>query len=282
MISTCWRLCLIYSETLSFSKVRRRGRPQTKGVLREHERDHLDPADGLHLLRLLHLLDHLHWQVRTTLLVMQITRAVIIPWPPALAGCWSCRLLEQLLVSWPPAQCNAGGQETLYRQVAPSCLLDCSTQLAVFLDKYKEHSREICYLLTRSEKLQSKDHLVDQSAITGRDEPSRWLRQTQPLSSSPLIVGRTMLHLLWTTPGRGGSCSTGSPPPPSPRPPPSPPHSLSALPYALTLGLVFVVRTKADDQHAFPNLLIYRMTLREGLKEVGLLVLGTFRTWYFW
>ena len=120
------------------------------------------------------------------------------------------------------------------------------------------------------------------SSITGRDEPSRWLLQTHPLSLSPPIVGSTMLHPLWTTRGRGGSCSTGSPPPPSPRPPPSPPHSPSALPYVLTLGLVFVVRTKADDQHAFPNLLIYCMTLREGLKEVGLLVLGTCGTWYFW
>ena len=117
-------------------------------------------------------------------------------------------------------------------------------------------------------------------APAGRRGPSRWLRTWLPLNWN-LRKNRAM-HLPLTTQGTEGSCSTGSPPPPSPRPPPSPPHSLSALPYALTLGLVFVVRTKADDQHAFPNLLIYRMTLREGLKEVGLLVLGTFGTWYFW
>ena len=120
------------------------------------------------------------------------------------------------------------------------------------------------------------------SSITGRDEPSRWLLQTHQLGLSPHVTESTMLHPLWTTRGKGGSCSTGSPPPPSPHPRPSPPPSPSALLYALTLGLVFVVRTKADDQHAFPNLLIYRMTLREGLKEVGLLVLGTCGNWYFW
>merc|ERR1719507_861309 len=40
--------------------------------------------------------------------------------------------------------------------------------------------------------------------------------------------------------GRGGSCSTGSPPPPSP--PPSPPHTRSAVPSALRLVPTFVDR----------------------------------------
>ena len=141
-----------------------------------------------------------------------------------------------------------------------------------------EHNREIRHMLIR--QIIKANITLLTLACAGRDEPSKWLLQTHPLSLSPLIVGSTMLHPLWTTRGRGGSCSTGSPPPPSPHLPPSPPPSPSALLYALTLGLVFVVRTKAYDQHAFPNLLMYGMTLfgqlREGLKEVGLLVLGTF------
>ena len=144
----------------------------------------------------------------------------------------------------------------------------------------KEHNREIRHMLIR--QIIKANITLLTLACAGREEPLRWLLQTHQLGLSPHVTESTMLHPLWTTRGRDGSCSTGSPPPPSPRPPPSPPPSPSALPYVLTLGLVFVVRTKADDQHAFPNLLIYCMTLREGLKEVGLLVLGTCGTWYFW
>ena len=50
--------------TMFVPQICRRCRETAEVVLREHQRDHLHSADGLHLLRLLHLADHLHWQVK--------------------------------------------------------------------------------------------------------------------------------------------------------------------------------------------------------------------------
>ena len=62
------------------------------------------------------------------------------------------------------------------------------------------------------------------------------------LNSNLHRESKTLLHLLLMAPGRGGSCSTGSPPPPSQPPPPSPPHTRSAVPSALLLVAAFVDR----------------------------------------